>query len=57
MYLFGFKKIWNGLQTFIKVESRVYNHGEESTETRYYISSLALKCSRQIALAIRTLAC
>lgn len=53
MYLFGFKKIWNGLQTYVKVENRIYCNGKETTETRYFISSLPLKKSHKIAQAIR----
>ncbi len=53
MYLFSFKKFWKGLQTFIRVENRVYNNDEESIETRYFISSLPLKSTSKIVQAIR----
>ena len=53
MYLYSFKKIWRGLQTFIKVESRVYQNGEETNVSRYYISSLPLKKVKKITQAIR----
>lgn len=53
MYLFKFKKIWNGLQTFVQVENKIYSGGKTETETRYFISSLHLKLSKKIVKAIR----
>lgn len=53
MYLFGFKKIWKDLQTFIKVESCVYENQEEKISVRYYISSLPLKKAKNMMTAIR----
>ena len=53
MYLFSFKKIWKDLQTFIKVENRVYENGKETINTHYYISSLPLKRAKEIVPAIR----
>lgn len=54
MYLFAFKRIWKGLQNFIKVESHVYqNNNRFSTSIRYYISSLPWKKTNKIIDAIR----
>ncbi len=53
MYLFDFKRNWRDLQTFIQVESNVYENGEEKTRIHYYISSLPLKRYQEIRQAIR----
>lgn len=54
MYLPRFKKLWPGLQTFVRVRSKRTNaNGKVETATRYYISSLQLKDYKKICFAIR----
>jgi predicted transposase YbfD/YdcC len=53
MYLNGFKKDWQDINTFIEVKSCIETPKGFSTEVRYYISSLTLKEYKKITRAIR----
>jgi len=47
------KPQWKGLQTIVMLQSERRSNGQISTETRYYISSLASHAAK-ISAAIRT---
>lgn len=51
MYAPEFKEKWVGLNSLIKIKSEVFKHGQTSTQTRYFISSLppdAATCAHAI---------
>ena len=51
MYVPEFKEKWVGLNSLIKIKSEVFKHGQTSTQTRYFISSLlpdAATCAHAI---------
>ncbi|WP_131751225.1 ISAs1 family transposase [Legionella erythra] len=41
MYAPEFKEKWVGLNSLIKINSKVFKQGQTTTQTRYYISSLS----------------